>query len=66
MLPTDGSSPIDLNVGGVFYTASLDTLTSQPDSYLAAVFTGKVSAPQDSKGRFFLDRDGVLFRLDEL
>lgn len=53
---------IELNVGGVFYTASLTTLKSQPDSLLADLFTGKQPITKDSKGRYFLDRDGVLFR----
>lgn len=59
-----GSFPdvIELNVGGVFYTTTLDTLIKQPKSQLAAIFTGRETVPKDSKGRYFLDRDGVLFR----
>lgn len=53
---------IDLNVGGVFYTTTLRTLLSQPDSQLSALFTGRELIAKDSKGRYFLDRDGVLFR----
>lgn len=53
---------IELNVGGVFYTASLETLTSQPDSRLAAIFSSRENVIRDTKGRIFLDRDGVLFR----
>lgn len=53
---------VELNVGGVLYTTSLATLTACPDSRLAAFFSGKPSLPRDSKGRHFLDRDGVLFR----
>lgn len=58
----DFPAVVELNVGGVLYTTSLATLTSQPDSRLAAIFTGKQPATKDSKGRYFLDRDGVLFR----
>ena len=59
-----GSSPIELNVGGVMYTTSLDTLLKQPDSLLASLFK---ESPQsrlvrDTKGKVFIDRDGVLFR----
>jgi len=55
---------IELNVGGVCYTTSLSTLTKDPKSLLGSIFTGKTSntLPQDSKGKYFLDRDGVLFR----
>lgn len=54
---------VELNVGGVFYTTTLDTLTRDHDSKLAAMFLSKSEpAKKDSKGRFFLDRDGVLFR----
>lgn len=60
----DGAFPavIELNVGGVLYTTSLDTLIKQPDTQFAAIFTGREQIPKDSKGRYFLDRDGVLFR----
>lgn len=53
---------VDLNVGGVHYTAQLATLIKDADSRLAAMFTGQEPMHKDSKGRFFIDRDGVLFR----
>lgn len=54
---------IELNVGGVFYTTTLQTLTKDGDSRLAAMFLHKTEPiRKDSKGRYFLDRDGVLFR----
>ncbi|XP_017770036.1 PREDICTED: BTB/POZ domain-containing protein KCTD12-like [Nicrophorus vespilloides] len=53
---------VELNVGGVTYSASLATLTNQPESQLCAIFTGNEPIAKDSKGRYFLDRDGVLFR----
>lgn len=63
---TDLSSVVELNVGGVNYTTSLETLTSQPESSLASIFTSRdgssASGTRDAKGRYFLDRDGVLFR----
>ncbi|XP_044258992.1 LOW QUALITY PROTEIN: BTB/POZ domain-containing protein KCTD12 [Tribolium madens] len=58
----DFPSVIELNIGGVFYTTTLKTLISQPDSHLNAIFTGREPITQDAKGRYFLDRDGVLFR----
>jgi hypothetical protein len=62
---TDTFPPIvELNVGGVFYSTTLSTLTKEPDSLLGQIFTGKVknAVIKDSKGKYFLDRDGVLFR----
>lgn len=55
---------VELNVGGVFYSTSLSTLTKEPDSLLGQIFTGKDKAKviRDSKGKYFIDRDGVLFR----
>ncbi|CAG9823549.1 unnamed protein product [Phaedon cochleariae] len=53
---------IDLNVGGVLYTTALATLTGRPVGRLHAMFTGQEPVARDAKGRFFLDRDGVLFR----
>ncbi len=55
---------VELNVGGVFYTTSLATLTKEPDSLLGQIFTGKTKSgfTKDAKGKYFLDRDGVLFR----
>ena len=55
-------SVVELNVGGVFYTTSLATLTREANSHLAAIFMGKKSVEKDAKGKYFLDRDGVLFR----
>ncbi|XP_022241071.1 BTB/POZ domain-containing protein KCTD12-like [Limulus polyphemus] len=62
--PSNFPSVVELNVGGVFYTTSLKTLTSDADSLLGQLFTNKGSkpVPRDSKGKYFIDRDGVLFR----
>ena len=55
---------VELNVGGVFYTTALTTLTKDTENLLGQMFTGKSKTPvlRDSKGKFFIDRDGVLFR----
>ncbi|CAG5117445.1 unnamed protein product [Candidula unifasciata] len=60
----DPDSIIDLNVGGVYYSTSLDTLRKEPNSYLAKIFSDrtKQSSIRDTKGKYFIDRDGVLFR----
>lgn len=55
---------VELNVGGVFYTSTLGTLKQESDSLLGQTFNGTSSLKliKDSKGKYFLDRDGVLFR----
>lgn len=62
-------SIVELNVGGVHYTTTLSTLTRDPESLLGQMFTGRWRPGQaqqpvlrDSKGKYFIDRDGVLFR----
>lgn len=58
-----GETIVELNVGGVHYSASLSTLTSCEGSRLHEDFSsGGSNLPSDAKGRKFLDRDGVLFR----
>lgn len=58
----DFPAVVELNVGGVSYTTTLETLKSQPDSQLYAIFTGREAIQKDAKNRYFLDKDGVLFR----
>lgn len=55
---------IELNVGGQVYITRYSTLTSVPDSLLGEMFSRKSSKglARDTKGRFFVDRDGFLFR----
>lgn len=53
---------VELNVGGQLYTTSLTTLLRDPESLLAALFSGRQRILRDSRGRFFIDRDGLLFR----
>lgn len=61
---------IELNVGGVHYTTTRKTLTSDKNSRLGEWFDASNSSSssslstlvKDAKGRYFLDRDGVLFR----
>ncbi|GAB2230250.1 hypothetical protein Drorol1_Dr00014508 [Drosera rotundifolia] len=53
-----------LNVGGKKFCTTVDTLTQrEPDSMLAAMFSGRHTINQDSeKGYVFVDRDGEHFR----
>jgi len=53
---------LTLNVGGRKYSTSLSTLTKFPDSMLAAMFSGRIPSNMDEKGRYFIDRDGDLFK----
>ena len=56
------SSIIKLNVGGHYFTTSLQTLTKDPNSMLAAMFSGKFETRPSEDGAFFIDRDGTHFR----
>ncbi|XP_048826002.1 BTB/POZ domain-containing protein KCTD8-like isoform X1 [Brienomyrus brachyistius] len=61
-----GSFPevVELNVGGQVYVTKHSTLVSVPDTTLHAMFSRRPlrDLPRDSRGRFFIDRDGFLFR----
>ncbi|XP_038254094.1 BTB/POZ domain-containing protein KCTD8 isoform X2 [Dermochelys coriacea] len=72
-LPAPSCSPfpevVELNVGGQVYVTKHSTLLSVPGSTLASMFSprrGSQAAarelPRDSRARFFIDRDGFLFR----
>ncbi|RUS76825.1 hypothetical protein EGW08_015411 [Elysia chlorotica] len=64
MNDTSNNSVLELNVGGVFYSTNLGTLRREPDSLIARLFAdhSNVKAVKDAKGKYFIDRDGVLFR----
>ncbi|AWP12259.1 putative BTB/POZ domain-containing protein KCTD8-like [Scophthalmus maximus] len=55
---------VELNVGGQVYITRYSTLTSVPESLLWEMFSRKSAKglARDTKGRFFVDRDGFLFR----
>ncbi|KAJ0004156.1 hypothetical protein NQD34_010370 [Periophthalmus magnuspinnatus] len=52
---------LSLNVGGTYFTTRLSTLQRYDDTMLAAMFSGRYHIPQDSEGRYFIDRDGHYF-----
>ncbi|XP_055735043.1 BTB/POZ domain-containing protein KCTD12-like [Salvelinus fontinalis] len=58
------SEVIELNVGGQVYVTRHITLVAVPDSLLWTMFSKKTPKDlvRDNKGRYFLDRDGFLFR----
>ncbi|XP_076449374.1 BTB/POZ domain-containing protein kctd15-like [Babylonia areolata] len=61
--PTRYTAPVHIDVGGVIYTSSLETLTRFPDSKLAKMFNGNIPIVLDTlKQHYFIDRDGHMFR----
>ena len=56
------SSTVKLNVGGQHFTTSVQTLTKDPNSMMAAMFSGKFDMKPSEDGSFFIDRDGTHFR----
>ena len=56
------SSTVKLNVGGHYFATSVQTLTKDPNSMLAAMFSGKFEMKPSEDGSFFIDRDGTHFR----
>ncbi|KAK2197435.1 bifunctional Kelch-type beta propeller/Kelch repeat type 1/SKP1-BTB-POZ domain superfamily/Potassium channel tetramerization-type BTB domain/BTB-POZ domain [Babesia duncani] len=54
---------IDINVGGVVFETSRHVLMRQPESFLAALISGRHEVGRDRQGRIFLDRDYELFRV---
>ena len=57
------NSTVRLNVGGHYFTTSIETLTKDPNSLLAAMFSEGFQKKKPSKdGSFFIDRDGTHFR----
>ncbi|XP_041986884.1 BTB/POZ domain-containing protein kctd15 [Aricia agestis] len=56
-------APVHIDVGGVIYTSSLETLTAYPDSKLGKLFSGSIPIVLDAlKQHYFIDRDGKMFR----
>jgi hypothetical protein len=53
---------IKLNVGGFKYETTLNTITSDSDSMLANMFSGRHLMKPDSEGYYFIDRDGDIFK----
>ncbi|KAL4680192.1 hypothetical protein H8957_017627, partial [Semnopithecus entellus] len=61
--PSPFPEVVELNVGGQVYVTKHSTLLSVPDSTLASMFSpSSPQLPRDSRARFFIDRDGFLFR----
>jgi len=52
---------VKLDVGGYKYSTTLTTLTSDPCSMLAAMFSGRFQVEKNEEGCVFIDRDGRHF-----
>lgn len=55
-------SRVTLNIGGILYTTSVETLTREDGSLLATMFGGQHAMKREPDGTYFIDRDGVNFR----
>lgn len=53
---------VKLDIGGHSYMTSDLTLTKDPESMLAAMFSGRHSLKKEPDGSYFIDRDGTHFR----
>ncbi|XP_018496381.2 BTB/POZ domain-containing protein kctd15-like [Galendromus occidentalis] len=61
--PSRYTAPVHIDVGGVTYTSSLETLTRYPDSKIGRLFNGSIPIVLDTlKQHYFIDRDGPTFR----
>jgi len=56
------SETVKLNVGGVPYETTQNTLTRYQGSMLKSMFSGRHTSKLDENGRYFIDRDGDLFK----
>jgi hypothetical protein len=52
---------VKLDVGGYKFSTTLTTLTADPDSMLAAMFSGRFPVEKNEEGCVFIDRDGSYF-----
>jgi len=53
---------VKLDIGGRYYSSTMETLTSIPHSLLAKIVTGDAPCERTTDGRYFIDRDGRHFR----
>lgn len=53
---------VTLNIGGILYTTSLETLTRDEGSLFSVMFSGRHALKKQPDGTYFIDRDGMNFR----
>jgi hypothetical protein len=54
---------IKLSIGGTLFVTSLDTLTTEKDTYFSALLSEHFNTQPDEDGEIFIDRDPTHFRL---
>lgn len=62
------SGVVKLNVGGVNYTTSIETLISKDRSlpnFFDLMLNGDIPTKKDDNGAYFIDRDGMSMRIFE-
>ena len=52
---------VELDVGGVRYVTSVETLRRVPHTFFDAYFSGRYAVDETEDGAVFIDRDGRLF-----
>lgn len=55
---------VEINVGGVVYTTSLNTLTKYPDSVLYKIVSGSMPCGKDKKGTFCCNISFILLNFE--
>eukprot|EP01111_Echinosteliopsis_oligospora_P012614 TRINITY_DN4342_c0_g1_i4.p1 TRINITY_DN4342_c0_g1~~TRINITY_DN4342_c0_g1_i4.p1 ORF type:complete len:379 (+),score=106.28 TRINITY_DN4342_c0_g1_i4:73-1137(+) len=60
-IPPISEKQIRIDVGGYKFSTTLTTLTADPDSMLAAMFSGRFPTIKNPEGYIFIDRDGQYF-----
>lgn len=53
---------IELNVGGKYYLILVLILIRELDLFFGCIFSGRYEVDKDEIGKYFIDRDGFLFR----
>jgi hypothetical protein len=57
------SQPIKLNVGGVLFETTVDTLTHEKDTFFSAIMSQRFDVQRDNHGILFIDRNPKWFYL---
>ncbi|CAF3401519.1 unnamed protein product [Rotaria socialis] len=52
---------VQLDVGGRYFSTTVDTLTNEKDTFFTALFSKNWELEKDNEGRIFIDRNGDLF-----
>ncbi|KAH3764702.1 K+ channel tetramerization subfamily protein [Pelomyxa schiedti] len=58
---SENNTIVRLNVGGVIYMTTKDTLVSRGESFFTGLMSGRIPTLKDETGALFIDRNGKLF-----